>query len=241
MNIEGTLEAVAGCGLPPELKSYLGRFIRMEADSSLRRALKADPARILKNIEVLLSSASAVLGQPEEEVLSNTDFDYENFDHDRLESALAELRVVNLLDLEGFSKIKVVPKRKDKSADILASLSGEIFAFEVKCVNGDNNLFATDFFTGADGKTSAAGKDAVVSLKNGYLKKIRQARVSRKKEGAGQIGVFIVINPVGFVHLTEVWELVELAGRVYESLGCPAREHVCLVSGAAAAFHPPFR
>lgn len=241
MNIEGTLKAVEGCGLPAELKNYLCRFVRLEAASSLRRALKADPVRVLKNIGNLMASASAALGLPEEKVLSNTDFDYKNLDHDRLESALAELRVVNLLDLEGFSEIKVVPKRKDKSADILASLSGEIFAFEVKCVNGDNNLLATNFFTDLDGKTRTAGKDAVVFLKNVYLKKIRQARVSRKKEGAGRIGVFIVVNPAGFVQLTEEGELRELAGRVYEALGGPAGEHVCLASGGASAFHPPFR
>lgn len=240
MNIEGTLEAVAGCGLPPELKDYLGRFIRRKEESSLRRALKADPARVLKNIEALLVSASGALGLPAGRILSVTGFDYNNFTRDRLEAALAELRAVNLLAREGFSDIKVLPTGAARSADIAASLRGVSFAFEVRCVNGDNDLFAADVFTGTGDKTRSAGKDAVVFLKNVYLKKIRQARVSRKKEGAGRIGVFIVVNPAGFVQLTEAGELRGLAGQVYEALGRPAGEHVCLVSGPAAAFYPPF-
>lgn len=238
MNIEGTLEAVAGCGLPPELKDYLGRFIRLEADSSLRRALKAEPSKVLKNMEALLLSASGVLGLPAAEALSKTDFDCKNLDHDRLESALAELRVVNLLDGEGFADIEMIPKGKGKTADISASLRGESFVFEVRCVNGDNKRFPSDSFI----DIGEGAKDEAVNFFAGiYKKKIRQARVMSKKAGYGRRGTFIVINPVGFFIPTESWGLDDMAMRVYAEVGRPSGEHVCLVSGGAAAFHPPFR
>ncbi|MDQ7773888.1 MAG: hypothetical protein RDU13_10225 [Elusimicrobiales bacterium] len=223
MNTEGTLRAVEDCGLPPELKNYLGRFIRMEADSSLRRALKADPARVLKNMEALLSSASAALGLPAGKAISVTGFDYNNFTRDRLEAALAELRAVDLLALEGFSDMKVLPAGASRSADIEASLGGEVFAFEVRCVKSLPPEAAGEF------------------LKELYLKKIRQARISVKKKDARRAGVFIVVDPVGVAGTVSAGELRALAGRVYGALGGPAGEHVCLVSGGTAAFHPPFR
>ena len=222
MNIEGTLDAVAGCALPPELKNYLDRFIRREGDSLLRRALKADPARVLKNIESLLSSAAGALGLPAGKVLSVTGFDYNNFTRDRLEAALAELRVVDLLAREGFSDIKVLPTGASRSADIAASLGGDVFAFEVRCV-----------------KALPAG-DVEGFLKDLYLKKIKQARVSVKKKNARRAGVFIVVDPAGLA-AAPAGPLRELAGLVYKSIGRPAGENVCLVSGGVAAFHPPFR
>ncbi|KAF0125991.1 MAG: hypothetical protein FD189_1766 [Elusimicrobia bacterium] len=228
MNKEGTLKAVADSGLPPRLKIYLAGFISREVSSPLRRALKADPAGLLGNMKSLLSSAAAVLGLPEEGLLSATGFDYNNFAADRLEAALAELMAVSLLAGEGFSDIKVLSPGRSRGADLSASLGGETFAFEVRCVNGESSLFA-------------AGKDPVGFLKSVCLKKIRQARISVKKKNARRAGVFIVVNPAGFVQLAEAGELRELARRVYEALGEPAGEHVCLASGGGAAFHPPFR
>lgn len=221
MSARNGLGAVESCGLPPRLKIYLAGFIRRGADSPLRRALKADPAGLLGNIKGLLSSAAGVLGLPEEEVLPATGFGHNNFAADRLEAALAELRAVVLLAREGFSAIKAPPPGAARSADIEASLGGEIFAFEVRRV-----------------KALPAGS-AEEFLKRVYLKKIRQARISVKKRKARRAGVFIVTDPAGLAPAAA--GLGALAARVYVALGRPPGEHICLAAGGAAAFHPPFR
>ncbi|HOI43272.1 MAG TPA: hypothetical protein PK523_10040 [Elusimicrobiales bacterium] len=227
MKREDILKAISDSGLPPRLKDYLKVLVRTGTGSELRRDLKADAAGLLDSISTLLHSASAALDAPCDEILCTTGFDYNNFSGDRLEAALAELRAVSILADMGFTGIRLLPGGRSREADISAGLSGKKFAFEVRCVK----------------RASGPSKDLddrVESLRAVYEKKVRQARVSRRRENSERIGVFIVSAPARAVPMTGGGELSSLAARVYEELGRPAEEHVCLAAGASAAVFPPF-
>lgn len=221
------IAAIAASGLPPALTAYLEKFTALGSGSELRKALKADPVRLLENIRDLLYPAAAALGLPAEEILAITGFDYRNFAPDRLEAALAELRAVNILTRAGFTGIRFLPGGRRKEADIAAGLRGNRFFFEVRY------LKKAAAFSGAD-------EEKLLRLKAVCRKKLGQARASGRREAGTRAGVFLVADPAGSAPPPVKTELKVLAARVHAALGTRQGEHVCLSGGDSSAVFPPF-
>ncbi len=227
MDRKAILAAIAASGLPPELTAYLGKFVEQGTASELRKALKTDPGRLLGNIKALLDSSAAALALPADEILSITGFDYHNFAPDRLEAALAELRAVNILARRGFTDIRFLPGGQRKEADISASLAGEKYFFEVRCLKNG-------------GAFSGAADEPLRRLKAVCRKKLAQARTSRRREQPSRAGVFLVADPAGAASPAAEVPLAALASRVHAALGSPDGEYICLSAGGESAVFPPF-
>lgn len=216
--------AIDGARLPALVKKYLCVLTDSGVDSGFRRLLKLEPARLLGGIAALIDGASKTLGVAPEEVLFATGFHPGNLAPERLEAALAELRTVSFLVHEGFVGIRLVPKARGRTADIIASKGGNTYAFEVRCVIRENGF--------------AAGLKTVSLLEKKYRKKIVQAAASKKKAGFTHCGLVFVIDAGNFAPFAESGGLRKLAAALYEKVGRPSRQHLCLVSGGQTAVFP---
>lgn len=240
MNRAAVRKAIADALLPLQVKEYLSAFADSGADSEFRRALKADPARLLADISRLIDRAAAVTGILREAVLFATGFHPGNLAPVRLEAALAELRAADFLAGESFSAVCLVPGARGKTADITASRGGNTYAFEVRCVTGFRGSAPASFFD-KEGRLRPAGEKAVALLVKKYRKKMPQAAVSKKKAGLSHCGLVLVTSINDFSPFNETNGMKTLAKAVYERTGSRPGEHICLLAGGQAAVFPDWQ
>ena len=221
MNKAGVLELIAGSALPEGIKTCLAGTAAMKETSALKKALRKDPAGLLRGIGGLLVAAAGVLGLPGEAALFITGFNANNRAPERFEAALAELRAAVFLASLGFSGLELVAQSGSRTADLSGRRGGLRCVFEVCRLRDDG---------------SPAG---IERLRSKYAKKIRQVKVSRKKYACGLGGLVLLDGPLGFGPLAPDPALLALAARVSPAGNKAGGEHLCLIRGNGYAVWPP--
>ncbi len=216
------LERIERSGLAANVKGYCAGIIRSSLSSSLKDALKADAAKVIENIDALLTAGGEILGCSKEEVLFTTGFNKNNMAPERFESALAELRAAVFLHREGFSGLKLIGAGAKKTADIFGVRDGLKYVFEVCCVRGKDGPSA------APAGHLEAKRDA----------KLVQVNSSRKEYGCERGGVVFVTDPYGLAAFAGDNELKKLAGALHAGMKKFRSVHVCLISGVRGAVFP---
>ena len=225
--------------MPASVKEYCAAIIRNGVSSSLKDALKTDAAKVLENIDRLLTMGGDILGCPKEEVLFTTGFNKNNRAPERFESALAELRAAVFLHNEGFTGLKLIGAGPKKSADIFGVRGGQKYVFEVCCIQTASELASVDYIVDSSGSpTPTSGKKPVDYLEVKYDEKLGQVNSSRKEYGCERGGIVFVINPYNFIVFIDDADLKELAGELYARKQKSRFVHVCLLSGGRAAVFP---
>jgi len=233
------LELIEASGLAASVKEYCAGIIRSALSSSLKDALKADAAKVIENIDMLLTAGGDILGCSKEEVLFTTGFNKNNMAPERFESALAELRAVNFLHNEGFGGLELIGSGPKKSADISGIKDGRKYVFEVCCITRSNDLASVDhLFDGLGAATATSKKKPVDYLELKYDEKIVQVNSSRKEYGCERGGIFFVINAYNFVPFMDDKDLKELAGELHARKNKSRLVHVCLICGGSVAVFP---
>lgn len=216
------LERIEGSGLAGSVKEYCAAIIRSASGSSLKAALKADAAKVVKNIDRLLAAGGEIFGCSKEEVLFATGFNKNNRAPERFESALAELRAAEFLHREGFTSLKLIGAGPKKSADIFGIRDGRKYVFEVCCIQRHNEPAAA----------SAAHLEAK------YDEKLVQVNSSRKEYGCERGGIVFVTDPYNFAAFTDDMDLKKLAAELHARKNKSRFVHMCLLSGGSAAVFP---
>lgn len=209
-------------GLAGSVKEYCAGIIRSGSGSSLKDALKADAAKVIENIDGLLTAVGDILGCSKEEVLFTTGFNKNNMAPERFESALAEIRAAKFLHNEGFSGLKLIGAGAKKTADIFGVREGWKYVFEVCCIQRKDEL-------------TAAPSDHLGAK---YDEKLVQVNSSRKEYGCERGGVVFVTDPYNLFTLTDDADLKKLAGEVHARKNKSRFVHVCLISGNSGAVFP---
>ena len=222
MRKAGILDLIARGALPEKVKLCLAGAVSRTEGSEIKKALRKDPAALLSGVGELLGSAARILGLPEESVLFITGFNPNNCAPGRFEAALAELRAAVFLEGQGFERLELVEQSGSRTADLAGSRDGRRCVFEV-C-----RLKQTGVPAGA-GRLGAK-----------YAKKIKQARVSRKKLGCAAGGLVLVDGPLDFGRLAPDPALLALAAEVTPGKSGAWNEHLCLIRGNGCAFWPPW-
>ena len=222
MDRSGILKLIQRSALPGDIREYLARVVGGGSGSSLKAALKEDPAALLKNMDRLLGEASGILGCSKEEALFITGFNKNDLAPERFEAALAEIRAVVFLNREGFSALRFISRDTGTSADIFGRKNEQNYVFEVCCCQADKDLNAE-----------------YLELK--YDKKRRQVNSSRKKQKCAFGGLIFAVRPSDFKGFADEEALKNIAGELHERKNKPGNTHVCILSGNSGVAFPKWR
>lgn len=223
MDKAAILDLIGLSGLPEKVKSCLRVAVSSAEGSTIKKALRKDPAALLSGLAGLLGSAAVILGRSEESVLFITGFNSNNAAPERFEAALAELRAVVFLSGQGVGGLELVEQSGSRTADLAGVLNGQRCVFEV-CRLRDTGVPA-----------------GAARLRSKYAKKIRQVKVSRKKCRGGLGGLVLVDGPLGFAPPAPDSALLALAAEVCPVKSGAAGEHLCLLRGDGFAVWPPWK
>ena len=232
------LKLIESSGLPAELKRYCSWIVSGSLNSSLKAALKKEPAAVIGNMDELLCAGSAILRRSKEELLFATGFDRKNTSPERFAAALAEVRAAAFLHTEGFTDLKLIGTGMKRTADICGERAGKRYVFEVCCIQTTRDLSSVEYLADSAGRLRKFGKVPVDYLELKYDKKMRQVNSSRKEYGCAGGGVMFAVHPYGFYTRVKRAELDKLARGLYERKNRPAATHICLLSGDVGCVFP---
>ncbi len=221
MDRASLLRLVDAAGLPPAVRDCLRAAACSRAGSPVKRALRRSPAAFLGGLKALLKDAASAIGSPEDDVLFVTGFEAANRAPERLGAALAELAALRWLAGRGFTGLRLLERRRGKTADLAGRLGGREYFFEVCCVGED--------------AFSGAGAAAFAGLK--YDRKRPQVAAEMKRAGQAGGGLVLVAGLPGPGIPAGDAALSELAGLALE--GRRGGLHLCLLDGDRAGVWPP--
>lgn len=117
--------------IPEDLIKYVKLCFERNQYNRLTDFLLESPHECSKRVNNLFEFASKATNLSPSELLKATDFDIQDIDRTRIESAFAELRAINFLNEEGFNSIIPIRSKGKQVADIIASRHGTKYAVEV--------------------------------------------------------------------------------------------------------------
>jgi hypothetical protein len=155
----------------------------------------------------LLSRVALIIKKPYDEVLKLTDYNYKDTRWYRLNDAFAELRVIVVLDKNGFTNIRLLKATtSNKQVDILANYQDKLFAIDVAHTRTgyyDKSRFQSIY-------------NIVNHLNYIYIKKKEQLHQSLEEYSADEIIIAVAIDELNYITaLNDFNELSIIARQVY--------------------------
>lgn len=117
--------------IPTDLVRHLKLTITEAKPNRLTYEFLMMPEKVAEGFDQMFIRASKITGLDPSGVLRSTDFEWRDLDPTRVESALAEIRVIFFLDEQGFTEIVPLRSRGRLEADLIADREGIKFAIEV--------------------------------------------------------------------------------------------------------------
>ena len=120
--------------IPNEIYEFMEKVMIKKTTHRLLQGLEKNYDLVMKDIDACFALASTITGLSPSELVKKSDFKINDFDSDRFDSMLAEIRTIVYLNNIGFEEIKPLKAPKGiKEADLLAELNGTKWAIEVLC------------------------------------------------------------------------------------------------------------
>jgi hypothetical protein len=193
--------------LPKHLKKSIKYCISEGKLTELLEVFMIDYTFYCDRIISLLSKVSLIINRPYDEVLKLTDYKHKDTQWYRLNDAFAELRVILILDQNGFTNIQLLKAaNNNKQVDILANYQDKLLTIDVahsKSGYYDENRFESIY-------------KIVNHLNNIYIKKKEQLQQSLAEYIADEIVIAVVIDEINNITaLNDSEELRIIARQIY--------------------------
>ena len=117
--------------VPADLLTHMDQLVAKEVQNLALQATLTDPDMVIPAVDSMFRTASRITGLDPDEILRRTDFHPNDVAPERIESAFAEVRTINFLDVEGFTDIEPLLAGQQKKADISARRGATSYAVEV--------------------------------------------------------------------------------------------------------------
>ncbi len=211
--------------IPQALVKYASRCIKKGNTNRLtkNRLIKAfarDPKSTIQAMDRMFKEACEATCLTPDELLKATDFNYRDNDPTRLDAAFAEIRSINFLRQEGFSRIKPLKASKKKGSDIVAERCGLNYAVEVAdSIYDVRKRFSPEQIKDwLVGRLISSGKAEQLTATAGQLKNAHR--------------IFIgVVDTAATVALQTREEFLEAAKMAWRESGEDPSLHLCIVTG----------
>lgn len=104
-------------------------------------------AAVFDGFEKIFASSLMSLGLSKESLKNKSEFDFDSGDAANLESGIAVLRVVNVLESKNYVNLTLIkPKKNSSGADLTAEMNGVKVCFEVKAITKQSSGRRSRFF-----------------------------------------------------------------------------------------------
>lgn len=215
--------STAFSNIPQVLMKYTDRCIKKGVTNRLTKALAKDPNATTQSIARMFEKACEATGLTPDVLLKATDFNYRDTDPNRLTAAFAEIRSINFLQQEGFSRIRLFKASAKKGSDIAAERCGLNYAVEVvNSIYDARRRFSPEQIKDwLIGRLISERKSAQLNATAGQLKNARR--------------IFIgVVDTAATVALQTHEEFLEAAKMAWREAGEDPLLHLCIVTGRVA-------
>lgn len=206
--------------IPADLIRHMDQLVEKDVENRALEATLANPEMVIPAVNSMFRTASRITGLDSDEILRRTDFHPNDVAPERIESAFAEVRAINFLDVEGFVDIEPLRAGKGKKADISARREHTPYAVEVatSIYDAAGRYSPEQMSDWLIGRAKADGKIAQLDQTVGDL-------------GAGRGALIGIVDTNAPVIFQEHPAFLRAARMAWEQLGRPEEKHVCLVTG----------
>lgn len=214
--------------VPSDIVRYVSFCIEQNQTNRLINELARDAAKTAEGLDIFFEKASYITGHSPEDVLKLTGFSWRDIDPSRIESAIAQLRVIFFLDSQEFTSVALVPTEGKRSADLIAIRSEEKYAAEVinSIYDAPHRFSSQQMAEWAFSRLTSEGKKSQIAL-------------TSKKHSCTK-GVFIaVISTAATAALQTHEDFLEAASLTWEYIGSPPTLHVCMATGRVTLGYGP--
>ena len=212
---------IAGSGLPKVVIQHLVRCLEQNKTHRWHAALEKDFKHVIDTSIRQIAKAVEHTGLHADSLFRRIGFTVNDSSVENLDAAIATIRGIYYLVIEGFSQIKVLkPAKGVRTADLLAVRCGTKFAIDVACSN--------------------AGTDRALEDLSHYMLRVANAKQQQLDNTVAahdctHRGLVFVINsgPVlyfGGDHLS----YRETISSVIQNLGNPCAYHMSIVTGSTS-------
>ena len=202
----------------------MDQLVAKEVQNGALLATLRDPDMVIPAINSMFQTAARITGLDPEEILRRTDFHPNDVAPERVESAFAEVRTINFLDVEKFTDIEPLRAGQQKKADIFARRGKTPYAVEV----------ATSIYDATGRYSPDQMSKWLVSraAADGKIEQLNQTAGELGAERGVLVGIIDTHAPVIFQAHPAFLRAGQL---VWESMGNPENRHVCFVTGRETA------
>ncbi len=182
------------------------------------------PDAVIRDMAKVIELAAQAVELTPEEFVNESDFNIKDLDRNRIETWLAELRIINYLTRENFSKIHHLRARKTKRADYCAERNGLKYAIEVTSLS----YYATQ----GNWTLKLIAESIIRKLRE--EKKIKQLSNTAKEEKCNQMLLCVIINTADKIAENSSKEYLEVAQIVWRTFGMLNNFRISIVTGGKA-------
>ena len=182
------------------------------------------PDAVIRDMAKIIKLAAQATELTPEEFVRESDFNIKDLDRNRIETWLAELRIINYLVIEEFTKIRHLKAHKTKRADYCAERKGLKYAIEVTSLSYYAN--------GRKWTPQLIAESIIRKLRE--EKKFKQLSNTAKEEKCAQMLLCVIINTIDRIALNSSEDYLEAAQIVWETFGMLNDFHISIVTGREA-------
>lgn len=186
--------------------------------------LTESPDAVIRDMAKIIKLVSQATELTPEEFVPESDFNINDLDRNRIETWLAELRIINYLTIEKFSKIRHLKAHKTKRADYCAERMGLTYAIEVTSLS---------YYSTRGNWTPEHIAESIIR-KLSEEEKFKQLSNTAKEEKCTQMLLCVIINTVDRIALNSAVDYLEAAKIVWRTFGMLNNFHISIVTGKEA-------